>query len=98
MPAPVVINQTQPNGTIPQEHPEQRIERIGQVITKPMIYEYFFKDAGGDEWAERMFDMWPEDYVFMRGLGADNIIARYRQSPAWPFVAAKEGAFIQFIQ
>lgn len=99
-PPPVVISQQQPNTTVPpQESTEQRINRIGNQITQPMLYEFFLKDEPGSVWAERMFDMWPEDYVFMRGLGADNIVNRYRQfAPAWAIIGPKEPAFIQFMQ
>jgi len=46
-----------------------------------------------------MYDMWPEDYLFMRGLGAENIINRYRQfPPAWALIAPKEPAFVDFIR
>jgi hypothetical protein len=88
------------NGTAaPAEGTEQRIQRIGQVITQPMLYECFLKDLSGADWAERMFDLWPEDYLFMRNLGADDIVRRYRQfTPAWAVIAPKEPAFIEFIQ
>lgn len=96
---PVVLNPQQPDGTAPQEDVEQRVQRIGQIITQPMIYEFFLKEQPGEIFAQQMFDMWPEDYLFMRGLGAENIIARYRQfPPAWAVIAPKEPAFIQFIQ
>jgi hypothetical protein len=99
-PAPIVLNAAQPNGTIPPvEHPEQRIQRIGETITKPMLAEYFMKGATGQEWAQTMFDLWPEDYVYMRGLGADSIINRYRRFPqAWNVIAMREADFVTFIQ
>ncbi len=98
-PAPVVLNPQQSNGTTPPaEDAETRINRIGQMITQPMLYEFFLKDEAGDTFAERMFDMWPEDYVFMRKLGAENIVNRYRQfAPAWAIIGPKEPQFIEFV-
>lgn len=89
-----------PAATVPaKETDEQRIQRIGQAITQPMLYEYFLKDLAGDAFAERMFDLWPEDYVFIRKLGAENLVNRYRQFPqAWAVIGPKEPAFIEFIQ
>jgi hypothetical protein len=97
--APVMSGAT-PNGTVPpKETDEQRIQRIGQNITQPMLYEYFLKDLSGEEFAERMFDLWPEDFIFIRKLGTDNLIERYRRFPqAWAVIAPKEPAFIEFIQ
>jgi len=100
---PVVVHnpnlQTGPGAPPPGENPEQRIQRIGQTITGPMLYEFFLKDELGSLWAERMFDMWPDDYMFMRSLGPDNILMRYRQyTPAWAVIQAKEGSFIEFIR
>jgi len=96
----LVPNPALNNGTVPpKKTDEQRIQRIGQQITQPMLYEFFLKDATGDVFAERMFDMWPEDYVFMRTLGAENIVNRYRQfAPAWAVIGPKEPDFITFIQ
>lgn len=95
----IVPNPTLNTNAPPQENDEQRINRIGQTITPPMLYEYFLKDADGGDFAATMFDMWPEDYIFMRTLGAENIVNRYRQfAPAWAVIAPKEPAFIQFIQ
>jgi hypothetical protein len=79
-----------PNPGATAENPEQRIQRIGQTITTPMLYEFFLKDESGATWAERMFDMWPEDYIFMRTLGPENIVQRYRQfGPAWAIIGPK---------
>jgi hypothetical protein len=86
-------------GTPTKESDEQRIQRIGQQITQPMLYEFFLKDESGATFAERMFDMWPEDYIFLRTLGAENIVNRYRQfAPAWAVIGPKEPDFITFIQ
>ena len=97
--APIVLNAAQPNGTVPPvEHPEQRIQRIGETITRPMLAEYFMKGATGKEWAQTMFDLWPEDYVYMRALGAENIVGRYRKFPqAWAAIGYREQDFITFI-
>jgi hypothetical protein len=97
--APVVLNERQNNGTqAPAEDVETRVNRIGQTITQPMLYQYFLRDEPGEVFAQSMFDLWPEDYMFMRQLGAENIIARYRRfAPAWALIAPKEPAFIEFI-
>jgi len=97
---PTVLNAQQPNGTAAnKESDEERIQRIGNTITTPMLYEFFLKDdQSGEAFAERMFDMWPEDYIFIRALGPENLVARYRQfPPAWAILQPKEPAFIQFI-
>lgn len=96
---PVFINAQQPNGTIlPVENAEQRIQRIGETVTRPMLGEYFMKNATGAEWAQAMFDLWPEDYVFMRTLGAENLVNRYRRFPeAWAVIGYREQDFIKFI-
>lgn len=95
----IIQNPTLQNGAPPVENPEQRIQRIGQTITTPMLYEFFLKDESGATWAERMFDMWPEDYIFLRNLGAENIVQRYRQfAPAWAIIGPKEPAFVEFMQ
>jgi hypothetical protein len=98
-PAPVVINAQQPNGTAPPaEEPEARISRIGNSIIQPMIFEFFLKDETGDTFAAHMWQMWPEDYLFIRGLGADNLLNRFRTSPqAWAVLQHKEPGFIEFI-
>jgi hypothetical protein len=99
-PIPPVMSGASPNGTAaPSETDEQRIQRIGQQITQPMLYEFFLKDLSGEEFAERMFDLWPEDYTFIRKLGWQNLVDRYRRfTPAWAVIAPKEPAFVEFIQ
>jgi len=96
---PTVLNAQQPNGTIPPvEHPEQRIQRIGATITKPML-TMFMKGGAGSDWAQSMFDVYPEDYVFMAKLGPENIIERYRRFPeAWNAINYREGDFVEFIK
>jgi hypothetical protein len=96
---PTVLNASQPNGTVPPvEAPEQRIRRIGETITRPLI-SHFLRGGVGDEFAQSMFDMQSEDYVFMRGLGAENIIQRYRQYPeAWNYVQAEAARFEEYIR
>lgn len=98
-PPPVVINAQQPNGTMPPiEHPEQRITRIGAAITEPLIKK-FMADGDGGDFAQSMFDVMPEDYVFMRSLGAENIVSRYKQfKQAWDVLRFKEAEFVTFIQ
>src|SRR5271157_1144985 len=81
-----------------QENPEQRIHRIGATITRPMIAEWFMKDASGAQFAQWMNDSWPDDYSFIKLLGAENLIQRYRNSPVWPAVQYREQEFIAFIQ
>jgi hypothetical protein len=64
-----------------------------------MLAEYFMKNATGAEWAQAMFDLWPEDYVFMRTLGAENLVNRYRRYPeAWSVIGYREADFVTFIQ
>ncbi len=96
---PTVLNQQNPNGTAPPvELPETRIQRIGAQITRPMI-AHFMRGGEGQDFAQSMYDMGAEDYVFMRGLGADNIIARYRAFPeAWNYVQAEAGRFEEYIR
>jgi hypothetical protein len=97
-PRPVVINQ-QPNPAAvpPVEDPEQRIQRIGAQITQPLIKQ-FMQGAQGADFAQSMFDMMPEDYAFMRTLGPDNIVDRYRQFPqAWNTLQFREAEFIEFM-
>jgi hypothetical protein len=99
-PAPTLIpNPALNNGAMPpQESTEERINRIGETVTRPMLAEYFMKNASGAEWAQAMFDLWPEDYVFMRTLGAENLVNRYRRYPqAWNIIAYREADFITFI-
>jgi hypothetical protein len=81
------------------ETPQARMQRIGNAITGPMLKEFFFQGEPGDIWAERMFDLWPEDFVFMKSLGADQIVNAYRQHPAvWGYLAQRENEFISFIR
>jgi hypothetical protein len=81
-----------------QETPEQRIYRIGMTITRPMIAEWFMKDATGQQFAAWMNDSWPDDYQFIKLLGSENLIQRYRNSPVWAAVSFREKEFIAFIQ
>jgi hypothetical protein len=99
-PATLIPNPALSNGAVPpQESTEERIQRIGQTVTRPMLAEYFMKNATGAEWAQAMFDLWPEDYVFMRTLGAENLVSRYRRYPeAWSVIGYREADFITFIQ
>ena len=104
---------TQPNGTPaarpvsptpingqPAESDQQRIQRIAATITNPMINEFFDPGEPGDVFAERVFDLWPDDYRFIRGIGADSIINLYRQHNAqlWAHVAQREQQFRQFVK
>ena len=45
-----------------------------------------------------MNDSWPDDYQFIKLLGAENLIQRYRSSPVWAAVSFREKEFIAFIQ
>lgn len=98
-PGPIVLNAQQSNGTVaPAEDTETRIMRIGQTITQPMLYEFFLRNEPGDLFAERVFDLWPEDYAFLKQLGAANLIERYRRfTPAWNLIAPKEAQFVEFL-
>jgi hypothetical protein len=94
---------TPPPAAIPgqtaTETPQARMQRIGNAITGPMLKEFFFQGEPGDIWAERMFDLWPEDFTFMKSLGADQIVNAYRQHPAvWGYLAQRENEFINFIR
>lgn len=99
-PAPVVLSGANPDGTAPQENPEQRIQRIGETITRAMLFEFFLKDEeSGEAFAQWMFDGAPKDYIFIRSYGAEELIRRYRRVPeAWPVIQAKETEFLKFLQ
>ena len=86
------------NGQPAQENNEQRIHRIASTITRPMIAEWFMKGATGQQFAAWMHDSWPEDFDFVKVLGAENLIDRYRRSPIWPAVSFRESDFVRFIQ
>jgi len=96
---PTVLNPQQANGTIPPvEGPEQRIQRIGATITRPLI-SHFLRGGEGQDFAQSMFDMNGDDYVFMRQLGAENILQRYRQFPeAWNYVQGEAPRFEEYIR
>lgn len=97
---PTVLNAQQPNGTVPPtETMDQCLQRIGEAITRPMLYNYFLKDLNGEDFAEFMFDAWPEDYVFTRGIGPDELMRRYKQFPAaWAIIQAREADFGEFLK
>jgi hypothetical protein len=80
------------------ETPEQRIQRIGEAVTRQMLGEFFMKNATGADFAASMHNFWPEDTVFLQSLGAENLVNRYRRYPqAWSVISYREQDFIQFI-
>jgi hypothetical protein len=80
------------------ETPEQRIQRIGEAVTRQMLGEFFMKNATGADFAASMHNFWPEDTVFLQSLGAENLVNRYRRYPqAWSVISYREADFIQFI-
>ena len=106
-PPPVLQPQVQ-TGPPPPENPEQRINRIGAMWTRPLISEFFMKNAPGDVFAESMWDVAPDDYVFLKSFGAENLVDRYRRFPqAWTAISYRpptspgvtsEQEFIKFMQ
>jgi hypothetical protein len=99
--APVILSGPNPDGTLPPtENPEQQITRIGNTITRPMLFEFFLKDEhSGQAFAQWMWDAFPKDYAFIRAYGAEDLINRYRRVPeAWPIIAAKEAEFLEFLK
>ncbi len=95
---PTVLNAQNADATIPPiENPENRIQRIGATITKPLITA-FMRGGAGSDFAQSFFDINPEDFVFMRQLGAADIIRRYKAFPeAWNAVQFRENDFMEFI-
>jgi hypothetical protein len=82
-----------------RETDQQRIIRIAQTITGPMLDEFFDQDEPGDLFAEKVFDFWPADLKFLQGLGAERILNLYRGfAPAWARVGPKEQQFAQFLK
>jgi hypothetical protein len=79
------------------ETPEQKLQRIGMTVTEPMLYEFFLRGATGDVWADRMNDLWPNDFAFVKSIGPDVLVNHYRQTRAWMLIAPKEAEFKQFM-
>jgi hypothetical protein len=81
------------------ETDQQRIIRIAQTITGPMLDEYFDEDEPGDVFAEQVCNMWPADFAFLKGLGPERILTLYRGfAPAWARIGPKEQQFAQFLK
>jgi hypothetical protein len=96
-PPPVVMPQVE--GPPQTESPEHRIQRIGEMWTRPLIAEFFMKGEPGEAFAANMWNVAPEDFQFLKSLGAENLISRYRRFPqAWNAVSYREADFITFIQ
>lgn len=96
-PPPVVLP-TIPAGPPQPETPEQRIQRIGEAVTRQMLGEFFMKGASGQDFAASMHNFWPEDTLFLQALGAENLVGRYRRFPqAWAVISYREADFIQFM-
>jgi hypothetical protein len=107
----VPVNGTAPNPA-PQFNPpgaesdQARIQRIASAITNPMINEFFDPGEPGDVFAERVFDMWPDDFRFLQRLGADTIVGLYREhnQQLWthltnhPKLGNREQAFRAFVK
>jgi len=97
--APIVLNQQNPDGTAPQESADQRLERIGRTISHPMIFQYLYPGESGEVFAQWMFDGMPEDFIFLKQLGPEMIVSKYRQVPqAWALISHKESEFIEFVK
>jgi hypothetical protein len=87
------------------ESETQRIQRIASAITNPMIGEFFDLDEPGNVFAERVFDFWPSDFLFLQHLGPDTIVNLYKDhnKPLWNYLTAdpvkgnREAAFRKFI-
>jgi hypothetical protein len=107
-PPPFVLPAQVQTGPPPPETPEQRINRIGAMWTRPLISEFFMKGAPGDAFANSMWDVAPEDYIFLKSFGAENLVNRYRHFPqAWTAISYRppstpgvtsEQEFIAFMQ
>lgn len=80
------------------ETAEQRMQRIGAVATEPMLYQFFLKGESGEVWADRMQELWPNDFAFIQSLGPEAIVNGYRGTRAWMIIAPMEGEFIRFMQ
>jgi hypothetical protein len=91
-PIPTNGTSTSPGATT-HETDEQRILRITEAITRPMIDEFFDKGEDGAIWAQRVYDLWPKDLEFLRTLGADTIVNLYRQYDAylWNHITVTNG-------
>jgi hypothetical protein len=108
MPPPPILQPQVQTGPPPPENPEQRINRIGAMWTRPLISEFFMKNAPGDVFAESMWDVAPDDYVFLKSFGAENLVDRYRRFPqAWTAISYRpptspgvtsEQEFIKFME
>ena len=96
-PQPIVLSPPGAPPTQMPETPEQKLQRIGMTVTEPMLYEFFLRGATGDVWADRMNDLWPNDYAFVRSIGPDVLVNHYRQTRAWMLIAPKEMEFKQFM-
>src|ERR1035441_114907 len=92
-PQPIVLSPPGAPPTQMPETPEQKLQRIGMTVTEPMLYEFFLRGATGDVWADRMHDLWPNDYAFVKGIGPDVLVNHYRQTRAWMLIAPKETEF-----
>jgi hypothetical protein len=96
-PQPIVLPPPGAPPTQMPETPEQKLQRIGMTVTEPMLYEFFLRGATGDVWADRMNDLWPNDYAFVKSIGPDVLVNHYRQTRAWMLIAPKEMEFKQFM-
>src|ERR1017187_2299816 len=96
-PQPIVLPPPGAPPTQMPETPEQKLQRIGMTVTEPMLYEFFLRGATGDVWADRMNDLWPNDFAFVKGIGPDVLVNHYRQTRAWMLIAPKETEFKQFM-
>ena len=96
-PQPIVLPPPGAPPTRMPETPEQKLQRIGMTVTEPMLYEFFLRGATGDVWADRMNDLWPNDFAFVKGIGPDVLVNHYRQTRAWMLIAPKEVEFKQFM-
>ena len=61
--------------------------------------EFFMKGEPGEAFAANMFNVAPEDFAFLKSIGAETLIEQYRHFPqAWNAVQYREADFISFMQ
>ena len=98
-----ILNARQTNGTAkPQETDAARLLRIETQVGQTMLYEYFVKgdheDNLAEDFAAWMFNGMPEDYLFVKRVGAPEMIRRAKSVPqVAAIIGPKEPQFVQFM-